>query len=198
MVSFVVIEVLDVEEPPEDDLITVTPDTGVTAAASSGDFTPTAKPKTKSGTKKTPTPSPDQDTPTPSSGADTPTPTQPADTPTPAADTTPPTIKNASVTPKDFVYNTNGSCSPTSFKFSVKVTDAGGVASVKLNWTGSGVRSGPVSMNKSGSKYVKTLGQFVNTGILKGFSISATDNSGNTSSISPNWNLDVEQCGGGS
>ena len=177
MVSFVTIEVFDGEGISEVDGITGTPEPGVTSVASSIVATPTKKPKSKS------------------SGSSQQNPTS---TSAPAKDTTPPKIKNASVTPKDFVYNTNGSCSPTSFKFSVKVTDAGGVASVKLNWTGSGVRSGPVSMNKSGSKYTKSLGQFVNTGKLKGFSITAKDKAGNTSQIKPNWKLDVEECGGGS
>ena len=178
VVSFVIIEVFDNDQIVDDDLITDTSGAAVTVVASSVGPTPTKKPKNDGSSSSNPIP--------------TLTPVPP-----PAADTTPPTIKNASVNPKDFVYNTNGSCSPTSFNFSVKVTDAGGVASVKLNWTGSGVRSGPVSMNKSGGKYVKSLGQFVNTGKLKGFSITAKDKAGNTSTISPKWNLDVEQCGGG-
>jgi hypothetical protein len=176
-VSFVIIEVLDGDQALESDGITGTPEPGVTVVASSGGATPTKKPK---------------------SGGSGSSQKQPTSTTAPAADTTPPKIKKASVSPKDFVYNTNGSCSPTSFKFSVKVSDAGGIASVKLNWTGSGVRSGPVSMNKSGGKYVKSLGQFVNTGKLKGFTITAKDKAGNTSQIKTNWKLDVEECGGGS
>ncbi len=115
---------------------------------------------------------------------------------TPAPDTTPPQISNASVSPNDFIYNTNGSCSPTYFNFSVKVTDASGISSVRLNWTGSGVRSGPEPMNYSGGKYVKSLGLFVNTGSLSNFSITATDTKGNTSTKNLGWSLDVEECGG--
>ena len=80
----------------------------------------------------------------------------------------------------------------------MKVTDASGVANVRLNWKGSGVRNGPESMNYSGGKYVKNLGLFVNTGSLSNFSITATDNAGNTSTLSRGWNLDIEECGGGS
>ena len=118
----------------------------------------------------------------------------PTDTPTP--DTTSPQISNASVSPNDFIYNTNGSCSPTTFKFSAQVTDASGISSVRLNWTGSGIRSGSESMNYSGGKYVKDLGLFVNTGSLSNFSITATDNAGNSSTKNLGWSLDVEECGG--
>jgi len=119
---------------------------------------------------------------------------KPTDTPTP--DTTPPKISKASVSPNDFIYNTNGSCSPTTFKFSVKVTDASGISSVVLNWSGSGVRNGPEYMNFSGGKYVNNLGLFVNTGSLSNFSITATDNAGNTKTKNLDWSLDVEECGG--
>ncbi len=69
---------------------------------------------------------------------------------------------------------------------------------MKLNWSGSGIRSGPENMNYSGGKYVKDLGLFVNTGSLSNFTITATDNAGNSKTDSPSWNLDVEECGGGS
>jgi hypothetical protein len=136
----------------------------------------------------------------PSSGSSGPTSTPQAPPPTnaPAIDTSPPVIKSASVSPNSFVYTSNGTCSPTAFKFSVKVTDSGGIARVVLNWTGSGVRSGPAAMNLSGGKYFRNLGQFNNTGSLSGFTITATDKAGNKSTISPGWHLDVESCGGGS
>ena len=168
--SFAMIDILDGDSPvPEGDGITITPGLIITTTSvPSGGGTNTPKP-----------------------------PSGPTDTPAP--DTTPPTISGASVSPNDFVYNTNGSCSPTAFNFSVNVTDAGGVASVKLNWIGSGVRSGPVNMNPSGGKFIKSVGQFIGTtGSLSSFSITATDNSGNIRTISPSWNLDVEECGGGS
>ncbi len=136
-------------------------------------------------------------TPTQEPGSVTPTNTPVSGpTNTPTADTTPPAISNASVSPSDFIYTTNDSCSPTAFNISVKVTDAGGVSSVSLNWTGSGVRSGPESMYYSAGKYVKNLGLFINPGSLSNFSITATDTAGNTSTLSLGWNLDVELCGG--
>lgn len=167
--SFVMVDIIDGESPETNgDDITITPGIIIT----------TTSIPSGGGTN----------TPAPSGG--------PTDTPSP--DTTPPNISGASVTPNTFVYNTNGSCSPTSFNFSVNVTDAGGVASVRLNWTGSGIRSGPENMNYSGGKYVKDLGLFVNTGSLSNFTITATDNVGNSKTDSPSWNLDVEECGGGS
>jgi hypothetical protein len=53
-------------------------------------------------------------------------------------------------------------------------------------------------MNYSGGGgvYFKNLGLFVNTGYLSSFSITATDNAGNSSTINPGWSLDVEECGG--
>ncbi|MGB2955092.1 MAG: hypothetical protein WBB64_03890 [Anaerolineales bacterium] len=167
--SFVTIYILDGDNPPSDEEnITTTPGTIITVTPSPG-----------GGVTSTPTPS----------GGSTNTPT---------SDKTPPTISGASVNPNDFIYNTNGSCSPTAFNFSVNVTDAGGISSVKLNWTGTGIRSGPENMYLSGGKYVNNLGLFVNTGTLSGFSITAIDNSGNISTINPSWSLDVEECGGGS
>jgi hypothetical protein len=163
----------DPSTPPDPILTptsTQTPDPGVSP-------TPTATPGP--GASLTPTQ-------TPGSG--------PTDTPLP--DTTPPQISNPSVSPDDFIYTTDGSCSPTYFQFSVTATDASGIASVSLNWTGAGVRSGPVAMNYSGSGgvYFKNLGIFQNPGSLSGFSITATDNAGNSSTINPSWSLDVEQC----
>jgi hypothetical protein len=177
-----IIEVIDEGENPDDPssppdpnltpTYTLTPDPSVSP-------TPTATPDP--GASSTPSQ-------TPSSG--------PTDTSIP--DTTPPVITNASVSPNDFIYTSDGSCSPTNFQISVKVTDAGGISTVSLNWTGSGVRSGPVSMNYSGSGgvYFKNLRLFENPGSLSGFSITATDNTGNSSTINPSWNLNVEQCGG--
>lgn len=178
--ALVTIEVISEGEEPVS--TTVVPEDGITptpttASGSGATNTPTTKPSNNP--TDTPTTKPSND---------------PTDTPTP--DTTPPVISNASVSPNDFIYNTNGSCSPTTFKFSVKVTDSGGISSVKLNWSGSGVRSGPENMNYSGGKYVKNLGLFVNTGSLSNFSITATDNAGNTSTKNLGWNLDVEECGG--
>jgi hypothetical protein len=177
-----IVEVIDEGENPDDP--SSPPDPNLTPT-----FTMTPDPLTS------PTP-----TPTPGPGASS-TPTQtpgsgPTDTPIP--DAIPPLITNALVSPDDFIYNTNGSCSPTYFQFSVKVTDAGGISSVSLNWTGTGVRSGPVAMNYSGGGgvYFKNLGLFVNTGSLSSFSITATDNAGNSSTINPGWSLDVEECGG--
>jgi hypothetical protein len=133
-------------------------------------------------------------------GASSPPPsTSPPPTSAPTSappDTTGPTISGASVN-TFFVYTTGSGCSPTTFKFRVSVSDPSGVASVKLNWNGSGVRSGPVTMNYSGGKYAYDLGLFNNTGDLSNFSITATDARGNTSKINPGWNLSVEQCGGG-
>ncbi len=166
--ALVTIEVISEGEEPLS--TTVVPEDGIT---------PSPTTVSGSGPTNTPTTKPSND---------------PTDTPTP--DTTPPVISNASVSPNDFIYNTNGSCSPTTFKFSVKVTDSGGVSSVKLNWSGSGIRSGPENMNYSGGKYVKNLGLFVNTGSLSNFSITAKDNAGNTSTKNLGWNLDVEECGG--
>jgi hypothetical protein len=172
-----------VEEIPE---ITLTQEIGITLTSPpAGQPAPTSKPASGP-------------TNTPAAPGPTNTPSAPAPTSAPAPDTSPPTIKSASVSPNGFVYTSDGSCTPTAFNFSVKVTDSGGIANVVLNWSGSGVRSGPLNMNYSGGKYVRTLGQFNNPGRLSGFKITATDKAGNTSSISPSWNLDVEQCGGGS
>jgi len=179
--SFVMIDFFE-GDPPTDDQgnVTVAPETIITTSASSGGITPTTKPP--------PLVPPIATTAKPSGGA----------TNTPPVDSTPPTISNASVSPNDFIYNTNGSCSPTVFNFSVNVTDAGGVANVRLNWTGSGVRNGPENMYFSGGKYLNNLGLFIDTGSLNNFTITATDNSGNSNTSSPSWNLDVEECGGGS
>ncbi len=113
----------------------------------------------------------------------------------PPPDTTGPTISGASANPS-FIYTTGGGCSPTTFIFRVSVSDPSGVATVQLNWKGSGVRSGPVMMNYSGGKYAYDLGLFNNPGDLSNFSITATDTKGNASKINPGWNLSVEQCGG--
>ncbi|MGD2253418.1 MAG: hypothetical protein PVF70_10950 [Anaerolineales bacterium] len=134
-------------------------------------------------------------------GVAEPTPGEPGPGPTappPAPDTTPPTISGESFSPS-FVYVYGGTCTPTDFYISVNVSDAGGVASVVLDWTGYGVRDGPVTMNFiGGNQYVYALGAFMQSGWLDGFSITATDNASNTSSVTPSWNLDIEACGGGS
>lgn len=138
-----------------------------------------------------------------SSSGVTPTPTnkpaaQATHTPTPKpVDTTPPSISGASISPSSFIYNTNGSCTPTKFTISANVSDAGGIKSVVLNWTGSGVRSGPATMNGSGGKYTVKVGKFVNTtGQLSNFSITATDKAGNIKKINLGWSVNVEECGG--
>jgi hypothetical protein len=126
----------------------------------------------------------------------------PGPTNTPAApDTTPPAISSYTVNPLDFIYTykTPGGAycteTPTAFYFSATVTDAGGVASVVLDWTGSGVRNGPATLNPiGGNQYVHSLGLFLNPGLLSGFSITATDNASNTTTVYPTWSLDVEQC----
>ncbi len=115
----------------------------------------------------------------------------------PAPDTTPPTISNPSVDPDDWIYDVPGGCTPNAFYISVEVTDAGGVASVILDWDGNGVRSGPATLNPiGGNLYVHSLGAFMQPGSLNGFSITATDNASNSSTVTPSWNLDIENCGG--
>lgn len=175
-----IVEVIDEGEGPPEPGFTPDPDQTLTPSQTPDPTrSPTPTETSSPGSSPTPTETPSSD---------------PTDTP--LADTTPPQLSNASVTPNDFIYNTNGSCTPTFFQFTVKVTDASGIASVSLNWTGIGVRSGPVSMNYSGDVYFKNLGLFENTGSLSGFSITATDNAGNSSTINPTWSLNVEQCGG--
>lgn len=166
-----VVEVLDEEEPEATEgYLTITPVTTGTQAPSTTPSVPT---------------------PTPTYGVYTPTPTPPS------ADMTGPSLSNASVTPSDFVYTSGGGCSPTTFKFRVNVGDPSGVATVTLDWTGNGVRSGPVNMNYYQGKYVYDLGLFNYPGSLTNFSIQAVDTLGNVSTIYPAWNLNVEQCGGG-
>ena len=47
----------------------------------------------------------------------------------------------------------------------------------------------------SGSTYLKYLGLFNNAGLMTGFSITATDKAGNSSTLSlPGWNLEIEEC----
>jgi hypothetical protein len=131
-------------------------------------------------------------TPTPGPG---PAPTAPP----PGPDTTPPSISGWSVNPTDFIYSVPCSETPTAYYFSVNVSDAGGVASVVLDWTGYGVRDGPVTMNFiGGNQYVYSLGAFQNDGAMDTFTITATDNASNSSTVSPSWYLIIELCGGGS
>lgn len=119
--------------------------------------------------------------------------TQPA-----TPDTTPPTISNYDVDPS-WVFDATGTCTPTAFLISVDVSDSGGVASVVLDWTGVPVRDGPESMNfNGGNEYVYSLGAFMQPGQLGEFSITATDNASNSSTVYPTWNLDIEDCGGSS
>jgi hypothetical protein len=49
-----------------------------------------------------------------------------------------------------------------------------------------------------GGSYRVVLDQFINTGSLSNFKITATDNAGNIATNSPGWNVNVEECGGGS
>jgi hypothetical protein len=127
---------------------------------------------------------------------------------TPPADNTKPVISNPSDnTTTDYCFvtcsGTANDCGVESFLFTVSVTDdvsSGNDITVTLNWTGSGVRSGPISMHwgGSGSTYFRYVGAFQNAGSLSGFSITATDKAGNTAQLSiPSWQLDVEQCGCG-
>jgi hypothetical protein len=103
------------------------------------------------------------------------------------------------VNPTDFIYSVPCSETPTAYYFSVNVSDAGGVASVVLDWTGYGVRDGPVTMNFiGGNQYVYSLGAFQNDGAMDTFTITATDNASNSSTVSPSWYLIIELCGGGS
>lgn len=114
----------------------------------------------------------------------------------PAPDTTPPTISNPSVD-RNWVNVADTGCTDTAFYFSVNVADASGVASVMLNWTGEEVRDGPATLNPiGGNLYVHSLGAFQQPGMLHSFSITATDNASNSSTVYPTWNLDIEDCGG--
>lgn len=144
-------------------------------------------------------------TPTPAPGA-TSKPTPRPTATSPPADNTKPVIGIPSKN-RDFCFTTcsgtANDCGAESFYISVSVTDdvsSGNDISVKLNWTGSGVRSGPISMHwgGSGSTYFRYLGAFQNPGTLSGFSITATDKAGNMAQLfMTNWQLDVEQCGCG-
>jgi hypothetical protein len=126
-------------------------------------------------------------------------------------DTTKPVISNPSDnTDIDYCFETcpgtSNDCGVESFFITVSVTDnvsSGNDISVTLNWTGSVVRSGPLSMHWSGtgSTYFRYIGSFQNSGMLSSFSITATDKAGNSAQLSlSSWQLDVEDCtcGGGS
>jgi hypothetical protein len=126
-------------------------------------------------------------------------------------DNTKPVISNPSDnTTTDYCFETcsgtANDCGVETFFITVSVTDnvsSGNDIAVTLNWTGSGVRSGPLSMHwaGSGSTYFRYIGSFQNSGSLSSFSITATDKAGNTAQLSlSSWQLDVEDCtcGGGS
>lgn len=122
---------------------------------------------------------------------------------TPPADNTKPVIGTPTKN-RDWCYvtcsGTSNDCGAESFYITVSVTDnvsSGNDISVTLNWTGSGVRSGPLSMHwgGSGSTYFRYVGAFQNSGTLSSFSITATDKAGNMAQLSlSGWQLDVEQC----
>jgi hypothetical protein len=168
--------------------------TTVTVLDGEGDVTPEVTVTAMPGVTSTPAPGV---TSTPAPGV---TPT------TPPADNTNPVI-GTPYRNRDYCFTTcsgtANDCGAESFYFSVSVTDnvsSGNDITVTLNWTGSGVRSGPVSMHwgGSGSTYFRYVGAFQNPGSLSSFSITATDKAGNSSQLSiPSWQLDVEQCGCG-
>ena len=131
----------------------------------------------------------------PAPGGATPTPR-----PDPTPDSLPPVISSPAVSPADIYTSSCESCTPTTFHFSVVVSDnlsQGADIDVVLNWTGHDVRFGPESMHWTGigDNYFNDLGFFVNAGYMDGFSVTATDAAGNSATYAiGGWHLVVYHC----